>query len=123
MRHKSWRVAAIAGLLIAAGLAGVLLACGGNGWEPSEWRWREGANRSCGDRARGHRKKGEAARANAVPLTALSPSPDVARTAEASRAHAEIVEDGQDLPAALARAIEVATTERRQVLLNIRIAT
>ncbi len=65
---------------------------------------------------------GEAARSNAVPLTALSPSPDFARTAEASRAHAETIEDGQDLPAALARAIEVATTERRQVLLNIRIA-
>ncbi|MAM62354.1 thiamine pyrophosphate-requiring protein [Maritimibacter sp. UBA3975] len=66
--------------------------------------------------------EGEAAKANAVPLTALSPSPDFARTAEASRAHAETIEDGHGLPAAIARAIEVATTERRQVLLNIRIA-
>ena len=38
------------------------------------------------------------------------------------RAYAETVTDGKDLPAALDRAIEVATKERRQVLLNIAIA-
>lgn len=64
---------------------------------------------------------GLAARSNDVPLTALTPSPDFAKTAEASRAHAETISDGKDLPAALQRAITVATQERRQVLLNIRI--
>ncbi len=64
---------------------------------------------------------GHAVRANKMPLTALQPSPDFVKTAEASRAYAETVENGEDLPAALARVIEVATQERRQGLLNIRI--
>jgi acetolactate synthase-1/2/3 large subunit len=64
---------------------------------------------------------GYAAKANTMPLTALQPSPDFAKTAEASRAYAETVETGEDLPAALQRAIDVATSERRQVLLNIHI--
>ncbi len=66
---------------------------------------------------------GYAAKTNTMPLTALQPSPDFVKTAEASRAHAETVESGDDLPAALDRAITVATGERRQVLLNIRIAS
>ncbi len=66
--------------------------------------------------------KGAARASNEVPLTSLRPSPDFTRTAEASRAHTETVTDGADLPAALDRAIAVATTERRQVLLNIAIA-
>lgn len=65
---------------------------------------------------------GQAARANAMPLTRLDPSPDFAAIAAASRAHAERVEDGAALPEALARAIAVATGERRQVLLDLRIA-
>ena len=65
---------------------------------------------------------GRAARSNDVPLTSLRPSPDFAKTAEASRAHAETISDGADLPDALARAISVARGERRQVLLNIAIA-
>jgi acetolactate synthase-1/2/3 large subunit len=67
-------------------------------------------------------KGGRAAQSNDVPLTSLRPSPDFTKTAEASRAHAETVTEGRDLPAALARAIRVATEERRQVLLNIAIA-
>ncbi|MEM6663147.1 MAG: thiamine pyrophosphate-requiring protein [Pseudomonadota bacterium] len=67
-------------------------------------------------------KGGRASRSNDVPLTSLRPSPDFAMTAEASRAHAETVTDGAELPAALERAIEVATKEKRQVLLNIAIA-
>ncbi|MBT9385088.1 thiamine pyrophosphate-requiring protein [Pseudooceanicola sp. CBS1P-1] len=65
---------------------------------------------------------GAAMRANAVPLTALTPSPDFARVAEASRAWSETVTEGAALPAALERAIDIATRERRQVLLNIAIA-
>ena len=65
---------------------------------------------------------GKAAQSNEVPLTSLRPSPDFTRTAQASRAHTETVTDGQDLPAALDRAIRVATEEKRQVLLNIAIA-
>ena len=67
-------------------------------------------------------KGGHASKSNEVPLTSLRPSPDFTRTAEASRAYTETVSDGAELPAALERAIEVATGERRQVLLNIAIA-
>lgn len=66
--------------------------------------------------------EGHARAENEVPLTSLRPSPDFTRTAEASRAWTETVTNGADLPAALDRAITVATTEGRQVLLNIAIA-
>jgi len=65
---------------------------------------------------------GLAAKSNDIPLTSLRPSPDFALTAQASRAYTENITDGDELPAALVRAISVATTERRQVLLNIAIA-
>ncbi len=65
---------------------------------------------------------GKASRTNEVPLTSLRPSPDFTRTAEASRAYTETVASGEELPAALERAIRVATEERRQVLLNIAIS-
>ncbi|SIN75798.1 thiamine pyrophosphate-requiring protein [Vannielia litorea] len=65
---------------------------------------------------------GAARAANEVPLTSLRPSPDFTRTAEASRAWTATVTSGADLPSTLERAIQVATTERRQVLLNIAIA-
>lgn len=67
-------------------------------------------------------QSGLAAKANDVPLTRLQPSPDFTKTAEASRAYTETVETGDELPAALDRAIRVATEEKRQVLLNIAIA-
>lgn len=63
--------------------------------------------------------EGLASRANDVPLTSLRPSPDFTKTAEASRAHAETVTEGAELPDALDRAISIATLERRQVLLDI----
>jgi acetolactate synthase I/II/III large subunit len=66
-------------------------------------------------------KQGLAARSNDVPLTSLRPSPDFTRSAEASRAYTETVTQGADLPAALERAVRVATEEKRQVLLNIAI--
>ena len=48
---------------------------------------------------------GYAAKADVVPLTSLTPTPDFAQVARACRAHAETVTDGAELPAALARAI------------------
>lgn len=65
---------------------------------------------------------GAAAKSNAMPLTALAPSPAFTKVAEASRAYAERVENGDDLPAALDRALEVVRTERRQALLDVNVA-
>ena len=66
---------------------------------------------------------GAAAKANTMPLTTFSPSPDFVKVAEASRAHAERVERGADLPAALERARHAIQSERRQALLDIQIAS
>lgn len=63
--------------------------------------------------------QGYAAKANRMPLTDLAPSPDFTLVAKASRGWAEKVTNGADLPAALARAIEVATTEKRLALLDV----
>ncbi|WEX10972.1 thiamine pyrophosphate-requiring protein [Chelativorans sp. AA-79] len=65
---------------------------------------------------------GAAAKANRMPLTSLEPSPDYTQVAAASRAHTERVEHGEDLPAALARALEVIRRERRQAVLELNIA-
>ena len=65
---------------------------------------------------------GYAAKADEMPLTALSPTPDFAQVARACRAHAETVTDGADLPAALARAIHIVEVERRQALLDVHVA-
>lgn len=66
--------------------------------------------------------EGTAAGANRMPLTSLEPAPDYLKVAEASRAWTERVEDGAYLPAALARAVEVIRTERRQAMLDLTIA-
>lgn len=55
---------------------------------------------------------GHAARANAMPLTALSPSPDFTRTAEASRAWAQRVSDPADVAPVLEEALAVTRTGR-----------
>lgn len=65
---------------------------------------------------------GAAAKANGMPLTSLSPLPDFVQVAQASRAYAEQVTRAEDLPDALARAISVIRTERRQALLDVRVA-
>lgn len=65
---------------------------------------------------------GEAIRMNTLPITSLEPLPDFCRIAEASRAHTERVENGADLPAALAHAVEVIRTEKRQALVEVRVA-
>ena len=65
---------------------------------------------------------GSAAMSNTVPSTSLEPLPDFAAIARASRAHAERIEDGRELPAALQRAVGIIRTEKRQVLLDLRCA-
>jgi len=65
---------------------------------------------------------GAAAQMNAMPLTDLAPLPDFTAIARASRGHAERVETGADLPAALDRAIRVIREERRPALLDCRVA-
>jgi len=65
---------------------------------------------------------GYAAKANTVPLTSLQPVPDFTKVAEASRAWARRVEQGDELPAALAEAIRQVTEQRRHALLDIRIS-
>src|SRR5690606_27867236 len=62
---------------------------------------------------------GRAARANEMPLTSLAPTPDFVKIAEASRAWARRVDDGADLPTALAEAIRVVEGERRPALLEV----
>lgn len=65
---------------------------------------------------------GAAAKANRMPLTSLEPAPNYTQIAAASRAHNERVEHGAELPAALERALRVIREERRQALLELRIA-
>jgi acetolactate synthase-1/2/3 large subunit len=64
---------------------------------------------------------GAAVRSNRMPLTSLAPSPDFVKVAQASRAHAERVESGAELPAALARALDHIRTTRTQALIDIAI--
>ncbi len=62
---------------------------------------------------------GEAARANRVPLTAIEPSPDFVKVAEANRGYARRVDNADDLPAALEAAIDHVRTRREQALLEV----
>lgn len=62
---------------------------------------------------------GYAAKANAMPLTGLSPIPDFVKVAEASRAYARKVTDGTMLSAALAEALEHIRTKRTLALLDV----
>jgi len=63
--------------------------------------------------------KGYAAKANLMPVTSLRPTPDFCKIAEASRGYAERVDNGQDLPAAIQRALKVIREEKRQALLEV----
>ena len=65
---------------------------------------------------------GKAAAANEMPLVSLEPSPDFQMIARASRAHAERVDSAEELPAALDRALHAIKVERRQALLDLRVA-
>lgn len=64
---------------------------------------------------------GYASKANQMPLTGLSPSPDFTMTAAASRAWAKQVTKAEDVPAMLAQALDVVKNEKRQALLEIKI--
>lgn len=66
--------------------------------------------------------QGAAAKANLMPLTSLEPAPDYTALAAANRAYVERVEHGDELPAALQRAVMVIREERRQVMLEVRVA-
>ncbi|QHQ36517.1 thiamine pyrophosphate-requiring protein [Algicella marina] len=63
---------------------------------------------------------GFASRANRMPLTALKPSPDFTKTAEASRAWTRTVREPADVIPALEKAL-AATAKGRLALLDIRI--
>ena len=65
---------------------------------------------------------GEAIKRNVMPLTSLEPIPDFVQIARASRVHAEQVTTGDQLPEALARAVQIIRAERRSVLLDVRVA-
>ena len=64
---------------------------------------------------------GYAAKSNQMPLTTLSPSPDFAAVAKASRAFAETVTEPSKLAGAVDRAIKVAQEENRLALLDVRV--
>ncbi|WP_172298006.1 thiamine pyrophosphate-requiring protein [Pseudoruegeria sp. HB172150] len=59
---------------------------------------------------------GFAAKANRMPLTALKPTPDFVRTAEASRAWAKRITDPADVAQAIREALEIADTGRLALL-------
>ena len=63
--------------------------------------------------------EGEAAKMNRMPITSLAPVPDCVGIAEASRAWAKRVDNGDDLPGALAEAMSVVRHEKKQALLEV----
>jgi acetolactate synthase-1/2/3 large subunit len=69
--------------------------------------------------ARGLYPDGVAARTRNFPGTDLSPSPNFELTAQACGAYAARVEDPEEVPDALAKALKVVKEERRQALLNM----
>jgi acetolactate synthase-1/2/3 large subunit len=69
--------------------------------------------------ARGLYPDGVARRTNNFPGTDLSPSPQFELTARACGAYAERVEDPEQVPGALERALKAVKEERRQALLNV----
>jgi acetolactate synthase-1/2/3 large subunit len=69
--------------------------------------------------ARGLFPGGVAQKTRNFPGTDLSPSPHFELTAQACGAYAERVEEPQDLPHAMRRALDTIKRERRQALLNV----
>lgn len=70
---------------------------------------------------RGSYPTGYAAKEETVPLTDVDLGRPLAGVAAACGAHAETVHDGADLPAAMARAIEVVTVEQKQAFVEVMI--
>ncbi|NNE23033.1 MAG: thiamine pyrophosphate-requiring protein [Rhizobiales bacterium] len=62
---------------------------------------------------------GKAARMNDMPMSSLEPSPDYAMIAAASRAWSTTIADGKELAAAIAEALKVIATERRQAMIEV----
>ncbi len=65
---------------------------------------------------------GEAVRMNTMPISSLEPSPDFSMIAAASRAWSARVDKGADLPDAIGEALSAVQGERRQALLEVRVA-
>lgn len=61
---------------------------------------------------------GAASRLNRSPLTALEPNPDFEKVVEASGGYGERVDNAEDLPGAIHRALE-AVADKRQAVLNV----
>jgi acetolactate synthase-1/2/3 large subunit len=66
--------------------------------------------------------QGHAARANVMPITSLEPLPDFLKVAEASRAWTARVKRAEDLASTLAEAARVIREERRQALIEVKVA-
>ena len=64
---------------------------------------------------------GAAAQANVMPTVPFLPAPDYGKIAAASGCYAETIERGEDLRAALQRAVRVIREDRRQVLLDVKV--
>jgi acetolactate synthase-1/2/3 large subunit len=62
---------------------------------------------------------GAASRLNRSPLTALEPNPDFEKVVEASGGYGERVDNAEDLPGALERALKAVDVEKRQAVLNV----
>ena len=67
-------------------------------------------------------KDGAAAKANTMPLTSLEPAPDYLQVAAASRAFTARVTHGSELRSALEAALDAIRTEKRQAVLDVRVA-
>jgi acetolactate synthase I/II/III large subunit len=63
--------------------------------------------------------KGWAARTGSFPLSELTPSPAYEKTVEAHGGYGERVEDPDQVPAALRRALHAVRNEKRQAVLNV----
>ncbi len=62
---------------------------------------------------------GAAARMNRSPLTAIEPTPNYEMIVQASGGYGEKVENAEDLPGALERALKAVDVEKRQAVLNV----
>ena len=63
--------------------------------------------------------EGAASRLNRSPLTALEPNPDFEKVVEANGGYGERVDNAEDLPGALERALKAVDIEKRQAVLNV----
>jgi acetolactate synthase-1/2/3 large subunit len=64
-------------------------------------------------------RDGSAAQADALPLCELEPAVEYDRVCEAAGGYGERVEDPEELPGAIQRALRVIENEKRQALLNV----